>query len=113
MASLLSNEEKAFLQEAMNVYLQLAQQRLPKDQLEKYLNFAEGIMEKLEQLDGAGGGAAGRPRGITEEWFKHCCLECDKLAPGNRCTEKITEKYPGKCDPIILYERGKPAKRTP
>jgi hypothetical protein len=109
--SLLTNEEKAFLQEAVNVYLQLVQQKLPRDQVQKYLEFAEGIIDKLEQADAGGEGTGqNKPRGISDEWFQKCCQACDKLAPGGRCLDKITEKFPGKCDPIILYERAKPVK---
>ncbi len=107
--SLLSDEEKAFLQEAVNVYLQLVQKRVPREQLEKYLEFAEGVMEKIEHA-GSGAKESGKPRGISDEWFENCCTTCDKLAPGGKCMDKITEKYPGKCDPIIMYERSKPLK---
>ena len=111
MASILSDEEKAFLQEAINIYLQMAQSRIPRDKLEKILQFAEGIMEKLDQADSGGGKGSTMPRGITEEWFKNCCVECDKLAAGGRCLDKITEKFPGKCDPVILYERARDSKK--
>ncbi len=107
--SLFTNEEKQFLQEALGVYLQLIQQRVPRNQAAAYLEMAQTVLEKVD-LAGDRGTATGeteKPRGISDEWFNACCKNCDKLAPGGRCTDKITEKFPGKCDPIILYERAK------
>lgn len=109
--ALLTNEEKAFLQEAINIYLQIIQKRVPQEQLERLVEFAENTLQKLEQADaGSGNKDSGKPRGISDEWFQNCCIPCDKLLPGGRCADKITEKFPGKCDPILLYERAKNVK---
>ena len=106
---LFSNNEKAFLQDAVGVYLQLAQQRLPAAEFDKHYRLAQQVAEKIETSDEGGpGGAVAKPRGISDEWFTNCCQSCDKLASGGKCLDKITEKYPGKCDPIIKYERRKP-----
>ncbi|MBL8028396.1 MAG: hypothetical protein JNL74_18370 [Fibrobacteres bacterium] len=106
--ALFTDEEKQFLQEALGVYLQLVQQRISREQAAPYLEMAQNVLEKVDLADGAGGGTPSeKPRGISDEWFQACCLSCDKLAPGGKCNDKITEKFPGKCDPIILYERAK------
>jgi hypothetical protein len=106
--ALFTDEEKQFLQEALGVYLQLVQQRISREQAAAYLEMAQNVLEKVDLADGAGNATPSeKPRGISDEWFQACCLTCDKLAPGGKCTDKITEKFPGKCDPIILYERAK------
>lgn len=107
--ALLEEEEKRFLQEALGVYLQLVQQRLPREQVAGYLEMAQTVLEKIDLADSGNGSAvpSQKPKGISDEWFESCCIKCDKLAPGGRCNDKITEKFPGKCDPILLYERAK------
>jgi len=64
-------------------------------------------MAKIDTLGAAAPGKKGnKPEGITDEWYKNVCLKCDKLSPTG-CTDKVTEKYPGKCDPILHYENDK------
>lgn len=108
--SLFTEEEKALIQDALGLYAQVIQQRAPRDQVARIVEMAQALLEKIDSAD-AGGGAAPsqKPRGISDEWFQKCCLTCASLAPGGRCSDKITEKFPGKCDPIILYERAKTA----
>ena len=106
--SLFSNEEKSLLQEALGVYVQLVQQRAPREQVAVIAELAQNLMEKIETAEAGGTSAPSqKPRGISDEWFANCCTSCDKLAPGGKCTDKITDKFPGKCDPILLYERAK------
>ena len=102
----LSHEEKAILGQALEVYLQLIAQQAPPAKVNEIARIAKGIMQKVENL-GAGSGRKGnKPDGITDEWYKNVCLKCDKLSPTG-CTDKVTEKYPGKCDPILHYENAK------
>jgi hypothetical protein len=101
----LSTEEKGLLQEAVKVYLQLVSRQLPPQHVQKVAQIAESALQKLEYV-GGGKGAAGKPAGISDEWFTNVCKTCDKLN-GSICTDKVTEKYPGKCDPILHYERDK------
>lgn len=101
----LTNEEKALLQEAVQVYLQLISQQFPKQQLQKVVQIAQSAVKKLDALD-AGGKKGNKPAGISDEWFNHVCKTCDKLTAAG-CSEKVTEKYPGKCDPILKYEQAK------
>jgi hypothetical protein len=101
----LSNEEKMLVQEALNVYLQLMAQQMPQKQVQQFAKVAENILKKLDSP--ANGGKNGnKPAGISDEWYKNVCLECDKLSPSG-CTDKVTEKFPGKCDPILHYENKK------
>jgi hypothetical protein len=103
----LSNEEKALVEEAMQVYLQLVARQLPQAQVQQIAQIAKGILEKLDSVGSGGGGAKGnKPGGITDEWYKKVCQKCDKLS-ATGCTDKVTVKFPGKCDPILKYENEK------
>jgi len=103
----LTNEEKGLVEEALAVYLQLVSQQLPKQQVQQVAMMAQGIINKLDNL-GAGGGAgvSNKPAGISDEWFEKVCKSCDKMTPAG-CEDKVTLKFPGKCDPILHYERAK------
>jgi hypothetical protein len=102
----LSSEEKAIVQEALQVYVQIAARQMPQAHVQQIAQVAEGIVRKIETL-GSGSGAKGnKPAGITDEWYQQVCLGCDKLSASG-CTDKVTAKFPGKCDPIIHYENRK------
>ena len=107
--ALFTDIEKALLQDALSLYLQLTQQRFPKTEFEKQYRLVQSLVDKIESAN-EGGPTDGpaKPRGISDEWYENCCLHCPMLSPNGTCTDKITEKFPGKCDPIIKYERGKP-----
>jgi hypothetical protein len=103
----LSNEEKSLVEEALQVYIQLVSRQLPPAQVQQVAQIAKGIVAKLDSVGSGGGGAKGnRPDGISDEWFKKVCQKCDKLSPSG-CTDKVTAKFPGKCDPILKYENEK------
>ena len=102
----LSNEEKGIIEEALGVYLQVAARQLPQQQAQQLASIAQGIVRKLDTLSSGGGKQGNKPEGISDEWYKNVCLRCDKLSPSG-CTDKVTEKFPGKCDPILIYEREK------
>jgi hypothetical protein len=73
---------------------------------------AQGVINKLDSVGAGAGAAAGRgnkPAGISDEWYDNVCQSCDKLDVAG-CEDKVTLKFPGKCDPILHYERGKAAK---
>ncbi len=101
----LSNEEKMMVQEALQVYMQIVARQLPGPQVKQIMKLAEGIVKKLDTL-GSSGKQGNKSPGITDEWYNAVCKKCDKLGPSG-CTEKVTEKFPGKCDPILLYEQSK------
>ena len=107
----LTPEEKSLVEEALSVYIQLAAQQYPQQQIQKIAMAAQGIINKLDRIGVGGGGdgegkAANKPSGISDEWFEKVCQACDKMGPGG-CEDKVTLKYPGKCDPILHYERAK------
>jgi hypothetical protein len=101
----LSNEEKSLIEEALQVYLQLVARQMKPAQVQQLALMARGIVEKLDSVGGAAG-KGGKPAGISDEWFKKVCQKCDKLTPSG-CSDKVTAKFPGKCDPIIKYENEK------
>jgi hypothetical protein len=103
----LSNEEKELVEQALQVYIQVVAQQAPRQQVQQLAMVAQGIIKKLDSVGGPGAGKHGnKPAGITDEWYKHVCQSCDKLSTSG-CTDKVTEKFPGKCDPILHYERDK------
>ena len=99
----LTAEEKSIIEEALGVYLQILSRQAPPAQVQQIAQVAQGIVQKLATL-GSGGPGGNKPSGISDEWYKKVCKSCDKLSPTG-CTDKVTEKYPGKCDPILHYER--------
>jgi hypothetical protein len=109
----LTNEEKGLIEEALNVYLQLISQQLPRQQVQQVAVMAQGVINKLDSVGtGAGGGGAGgrgnKPAGISDEWYDNVCISCENLDAAG-CGDKVTLKFPGKCDPILHYERAKTA----
>ena len=106
----LSQEEKAIIQEALQVYIQIAARQMPQQHVQQIASLAQGIVQKLDSLGAAKGGKGNKPAGITDEWFKKVCQNCDKLSPTG-CTDKVTEKFPGKCDPILHFEQQKSRKK--
>ncbi|MFH1760299.1 MAG: hypothetical protein ABIA63_04285 [bacterium] len=91
----------------MNMYLQLMQQQLPGKELNKVIQIAKNILEKIEQGDNSINEDGKGPKDISEEHFENVCKKCAKLNPDGSCADPITKKFPGKCDPIIQYERNK------
>ncbi|MBD3421201.1 MAG: hypothetical protein GF398_13880 [Chitinivibrionales bacterium] len=105
----LSQEEKSLIAESMQVYLQIVARQMPQAQVEQIAAIAQGIMKKLDNLQPAGK-KGNKPAGITDEWYKKVCSTCEKLSPSG-CEDKVTVKFPGKCDPILHYENQKNRKR--
>ncbi len=101
----LTSEEKTLINEALQIYLQIIARQLPPQQVQHFAKMAEGVVKKLDSL-GNSPKSGNKPAGITDEWFKNVCKKCDKLGPSG-CLDKVTEKFPGKCDPILHYEREK------
>ena len=107
----LSSEEKGMIEEALGVYLQVIAQQLPRQQVQQLAEVAQNIIRKLGTVGSGGGKQDNKPAGISDEWYKNVCLSCDKLSPSG-CTDKVTEKFPGKCDPILHYEHSKALKNN-
>lgn len=108
----LSDEEKDLVAQALQLYLQQASMQLPPASVNQLVTIAKGIIVKLDQLETGGGPAGDKakamapPLGISQEWFDNVCQTCTFLS-ATGCTDKITVKFPGKCDPILKYERSK------
>ena len=105
----LTDDEKALIEEALGLYLQAVARQMGQAQAQQLAAKAQEVLMKLDSLSGSGGGHGGRPHGISEEWYTHVCRKCSKLTPAG-CSDKVTEKFPGKCDPILHYEREKALK---
>ena len=101
----LNQEESSLVQEAIQVYLQIVARQMPQEHVTKIAQIAESALKKISTLD-SGNNSGGIPEGITDEWYTNVCKTCSKLSPTG-CTDKVTEKYPGKCDPILHYEQNK------
>jgi hypothetical protein len=104
----LSEEEKDLVAQSLQMYVQQAAQQLPPASVQQLLLIAKGIITKLDQIEVGGGKKKSNepPVGISEDWFTNVCQTCSFLSPTG-CTDKITAKFPGKCDPILKYERSK------
>ncbi len=105
MASL-SEEEKDLIAQSLQFYLQQASAQLPPATVQQIMQMAKGVIAKLDQLDSGGAAKSGPPPGISQEWYDNVCVTCPMLTASG-CADKITVKFPGKCDPILKYERNK------
>lgn len=102
----LSNEEKMMIEEALGVYVQLLSRQAPPQQVQAIAQVAQGIVKKLDTLGAGDAGKKGKISGISDDWYKNVCQKCDKLTDSG-CSDKVTAKFPGKCDPILKYENNK------
>ena len=103
----LAEEEKELIAQSLQFYVQQASAQLPPAAVQQIMTVAKGIIAKLDHLDSGEGKKAGQPPpGISQEWFDNVCQTCIHLTPAG-CNDKITVKFPGKCDPILKYERNK------
>ena len=104
----LSEEEKDLIAQALQFYVQHASTQLPPQAVQQLLAMAKATLHKVDNLES--GGAKRKtgepPPGINEDWFENVCQTCPNLT-ATGCSDKITVKFPGKCDPILKYERHK------
>jgi len=102
--SIFTNDEKQILKEALTVYLQMAAQQMPPQMLEQLGEIAKNILIKADKAtSGEGGEKENKPHNISDEWFENVCVNCEKL-DFSGCSDNVTAKFPGKCDPILKYE---------
>jgi len=108
---LFSPEEKQIIKEALTIYLQVASQQMPPQMLEPLGEIAKNILQKADKASaGEGGEKTNKPRNISDEWYENVCSHCEKL-DFSGCTDPITTKFPGKCDPILKFEFEKSRKK--
>ena len=107
--SLFTEQEQAMVSEAIQYYLQVAQRQYEANDVAQIAEIAKGVIEKMASAEegGANANVPTNPKDISDEWYENCCCKCDKLRPAGKCEDTITAKFPGKCDPILLYERAK------
>ncbi|HAO99108.1 MAG TPA: hypothetical protein DCQ83_03575 [Fibrobacteres bacterium] len=104
-----SDEEKDLVAQSLQFYLQQASMQLPPQALQQIAQMAKGVMSKIDNFEAGPARKSGEPpAGISKEWFENVCQTCPSLTAAG-CTDKITAKFPGKCDPILKYERNKTA----
>lgn len=101
---MLNQNERDLLNHMANVYMAVAKQDLPPENVQQLTQVVAGIFKKIDDM--MNGTTSSRPEGITEEWFEGVCKACEALN-GNKCTNTITAKFPGKCDPILKFESQK------
>jgi hypothetical protein len=102
----LTAEEKGLVEEALSLYVQFVARQVPQQQVQQIAAIAQGIIKKLDSAGDPAVKGSNKPKGISDEWFSNVCESCAKLT-NSGCSDKVTEKYPGKCDPILHYEQQK------
>jgi hypothetical protein len=98
-------EEKELVARSLKLYAQMIGQQYGPQEMQALLPVITGIVKKLDQV-GSGAQPGTLPVGITQEWYDSVCATCAKLGPGG-CQDPVTAKFPGKCDPILTWERSK------
>jgi hypothetical protein len=102
--SVFTNDEKQILKEALTIYLQMVAQQSPQA-LEPLGEIAKSILFKADKAAAGSedGEKSNKPHNISDEWYDNVCINCENLDYSG-CTDSVTAKYPGKCDPILKYE---------
>jgi len=100
-------EEKELVARGLQLYAQMVGSQYGPQEMQALVPVIKGIIKKLDQV-GAGEAPAGMaPAGITDEWFQSVCGTCPKVGGPTGCQDPVTVKFPGKCDPILTWERNK------
>jgi hypothetical protein len=100
-------EEKELVTRALQLYAQMIGSQYGPQEMQALVPVIKGILKKLDQV-GPGAAEPGvAPIGISEEWFQKICSSCPKAGGPSGCQDPVTAKYPGKCDPILTWERNK------
>lgn len=95
----LTDKQKRIILESLKYYSQLVKQRLQPQQANEILPEIKNIYEEITADDKV----EHKPVGVTDEQFESVCRSCDQFT--NKCKNVVAQKYPGKCDPILIYER--------
>jgi hypothetical protein len=106
-----TKEEKTLVGEALKLYAQMIGQQYGPAEMQTMIPVIKDILAKMDKAAAGASRASGTaPAGISEEWFQNVCQSCPKLGPSG-CEDPVTAKWPGKCDPILTWERSKLAKQ--
>lgn len=103
----LQPEEKELVSRALQLYAQMIGQQYGPAEMQALIPMIKDILKKLDQVGSAPSVAGKPPHGISQEWFDSVCSNCDKAGGSTGCTDPVTAKFPGKCDPILRWERAK------
>lgn len=98
----LTNQQKRIICESVKFYSQVIKRKqLPPERSEAILLDIQEIISELDLEEET----EQRPLNITDEQFENVCRQCDKFT--NKCNDMVAKKYPGKCDPILHFEKQK------
>jgi hypothetical protein len=103
-------EEKELVARSLQLYAQMIGSQYGPAEMQAALPMIKGIIKKLDEVGvgTAGPKAGGAPAiGISEELFQAVCTTCPKVGGPTGCQDPVTVKFPGKCDPILTFERNK------
>jgi len=103
-----TKEEKTLVGEALKLYAQMIGQQYGPAEMQAMIPAIKDILTKMDKAAAGGTSRTSTiaPVGISEEWFQSVCQSCSKLGPSG-CEDPVTAKWPGKCDPILTWERSK------
>lgn len=101
-------EEKELVSRSLQLYAQMIGSQYGPAEMQAMLPMIKGILKKLDEVGtGAAPKAGAAPHGVSEEHFQAVCSSCPKSGGPTGCQDPVTAKFPGKCDPILTYERNK------
>lgn len=101
-------EEKELVARSLQLYAQMIGSQYGPAEMQAMLPMVKGILKKLDDVGGAPASSAGAaPAGVSEEHVQAVCSICPKAGGPTGCQDPVTAKFPGKCDPILTYERNK------
>lgn len=100
-------DEKELVSRALQLYAQMIGQQYGPAEMQALVPVIKEILKKLDQVGSAPASVGKPPHGITQDAFDAVCANCEKAGGPTGCTDPVTAKYPGKCDPILTWERAK------
>lgn len=100
-------DEKELISRALQLYAQMIGQQYGPAEMQAMIPVIKDILKKVEQGGGTAAPSGKPPHGVTQEWFDSVCATCEKAGGPTGCTDPVTAKFPGKCDPILRWERAK------
>lgn len=103
----LLQEEKELVARGLQLYAQMVGSQYGPQEMQALVPVIKGILKKLDQVGNSGAAPGAPPQGITQEWFDQVCSGCSKAGGATGCQDPVTAKFPGKCDPILRWERNR------
>ena len=99
-------EEKELVARSLQMYAQMVGSQYGPQEMQALVPVIKGILKKLDDV-GAAMPAGAAPAGVTDDWFRNVCVSCPKSGGPTGCQDPVTAKFPGKCDPILNWERNR------